>query len=66
MADEAELSFRKVEALGAAALLRIEAGDFAGAAQLYGRAVELTEEGSLERSVYEMRMAETLARAEAR
>lgn len=66
VADEAELSFRRIEGLSAAALLRIEAGDFAGAAELFGRAVELTEEGSPERSVFEMRMAEALSRAEAR
>lgn len=66
VADEAELDFRKTEALTAAALLRFEGGDYAGAAELYGRAVELTEEGSLERSIFEMRMAEAVARAEAK
>ncbi len=66
VADGAELGFRRAEALTSAATLRAQAGDFAGAADLYGRAVELTEEGSLERSIYEMRRAEALARAEAR
>lgn len=65
VADQANLPFRRIEALSAAALLRSEAGDFAGAAELYARAVRLSDEGSLERSMYEMRMAEAQARAEA-
>jgi predicted negative regulator of RcsB-dependent stress response len=66
IADEAELPFRQTEALTSAALLRSQAGDFAGAAELFGRAAALAEEGSLERSIYEMRQAEAQAKAAAK
>lgn len=66
VAEESELSFRQTEALTSAALLRSQAGDFPGAAELYGRAAALAEEGSLERSIYEMRQAEAQAKAAAK
>lgn len=66
VADQAELGFQKQEALANAALLREEANDFAGAAELYARLAEEAPEGSLERSVFEMRRAEAAARAAAR
>lgn len=65
IADAAELPFQRVEALGAAAALRAQSGDPAGAAELYRRAVALTEEGTTERTVYEMRLAEAEAAAAA-
>jgi predicted negative regulator of RcsB-dependent stress response len=64
VADTAEMPFRRAEALAGAALLRMQAQDFAGAAELYRRLVEMNEEGGLERSLYEMRLAEAEAQAE--
>lgn len=66
LADGAELQYQREEALQSAAVLREQAGDFAGAAELYRRLVELSEEGSLPRSIYEMRLAEVTARAGAK
>lgn len=63
VADEAELRYAKVEALSTAATLREQAGDFAGAAELYGRTAALFEEGDADRSFFEMRRAEAEARA---
>lgn len=63
VADAAEMEFQRVEALAAAARLRTETGDHAGAAELYARAVELSEAGSTDRTLYEMRRAEAEARA---
>lgn len=65
VADESELTFRQTEALTAAAALRMQTDDFAGAAELFGRAAALSEEGSLERSIFEMRQAEAQARVAA-
>ena len=58
VADGARLQFYQEEALSNAALLRQQAGDYTGAAELWRRLVELTEEGSIQRSIYEMRLAE--------
>jgi predicted negative regulator of RcsB-dependent stress response len=66
VADEADLKMYQVQALQNAAMLRGEKGDFAGAAELYGRLVELMEEGSMDRQLYEMRLAEAEARAAAK
>lgn len=63
VADAAELEYQREEALSRAALLRQEAGDHAGAAELFRRLVGMAEEGSFERSVYEMRLAEAEGRA---
>jgi predicted negative regulator of RcsB-dependent stress response len=65
IADESDLVFRQQEALVGAALLRQQANDWAGAAELYRRLVETTEEGTPERSVFEMRLAEAEAQAQA-
>ncbi|HEX2204376.1 MAG TPA: tetratricopeptide repeat protein [Longimicrobium sp.] len=62
-ADGAELLHQRVEALSEAALLREQAGDWRGAVELYRRMSEDTEEGSLERSVLELRIAEAEAKA---
>jgi predicted negative regulator of RcsB-dependent stress response len=61
--DQAEMSFRQMEALMAAATLREEAGNHAGAAELYGRLAAMSEVGSMDRSVFEMRRAEATALA---
>lgn len=66
IADAAELPYQQAEALASAALLRSQAGDNAGAAELYARAAELSEEGSPDRAVYEMRRAEAEAAAATR
>ena len=66
VADEAELEMYQVQALQNAAILRSEKGDFAGSAELYRRLVEMQEEGSLDRQLYEMRLAEAEARAAAK
>ncbi|MEX2583554.1 MAG: tetratricopeptide repeat protein [Gemmatimonadota bacterium] len=65
VADEADLSFRQQEGLMGAALLRQQAGDWAGAAELYRRLLETAEEGSMQRSMFEMRLAEAEAQAQA-
>lgn len=66
VADEATLDFHRKEALATAATLREQKGDWAGAAQQYQRLITATEEGSMERSLYEMRLAEAQAHAAAR
>jgi tetratricopeptide (TPR) repeat protein len=64
VANEAEMTFRQQEALNAAAALREEAGNLAGAAELYGRLAQMSEPGSMDRAVFEMRQAEVQAQAE--
>jgi len=63
VAEKAELKLHQAEALENAATLRAEAGNAAGAAELYRRLVGMYEEGSFERQLYEMRLAEVEARA---
>jgi len=63
VADAAELEYLQEAALGEAAILRQQGGDFAGAAELFRRLRDMTEEGSFERSLYEMRLAEAEGRA---
>jgi predicted negative regulator of RcsB-dependent stress response len=63
VADQATMTFRQQEALNAAAALREEAGNLAGAADLYGRLAEMSEPGSMDRAVFEMRQAEASAQA---
>jgi predicted negative regulator of RcsB-dependent stress response len=66
IADETDDDFRRQEALMGAALLRMQANDNAGAAELFRRLVDLTEPGSSERALYEMRLAEAEALVEAK
>lgn len=63
VANEADVPYFQEEALTSAALLRQQAGEHAGAAELWRRLVEMSEEGSLQRSIYEMRLAEAEGRA---
>ncbi|HUF12208.1 MAG TPA: tetratricopeptide repeat protein [Longimicrobiales bacterium] len=58
VAADAALDFQQREALEDAARIRAERGDAAGAIELYDRLIALTEEGSAERDVYEMRRTE--------
>jgi predicted negative regulator of RcsB-dependent stress response len=66
VADNARLEYHRQEALMSAATLREQTGDLAGAAELYRRLRDTAEEGSMQRSFYEMRLAEAEARAQAR
>ncbi len=63
VADQAGSPFRRQEGLMGAALLRSQAGDHAGAAELYGRLVAMQEAGSPEQALFEMRQAEERALA---
>ena len=63
VADEAELSFRIIAALEAAAQLHARSGNHAGSAELYQRLADMAPEGSPERQLYEMRLAEQEALA---
>jgi predicted negative regulator of RcsB-dependent stress response len=62
VAEEADLTFRRVAALEAMAQLQSRNGDFAGAAATYTRLAEMSEEGTPERQIYEMRLAEARAK----
>jgi predicted negative regulator of RcsB-dependent stress response len=66
VADEAEMEMYQVQGLQNAAILRSDRGDFAGAAELYRRLVDMLDEGSVDRQLYEMRLAEAEARAAAK
>jgi len=63
VADGADLVFQKQLALDAAARLRFEKGDAAGAVQLYDRILSIIPSTSPDRAVYELRRAEAAARA---
>lgn len=65
VADESSIPFRQEEALQTAALLREQSGDLTGAAELYQRLLDMAEEGSIDRAIYEMRLAEVQAAASA-
>ncbi|HEX7118736.1 MAG TPA: tetratricopeptide repeat protein [Longimicrobiales bacterium] len=64
IADRARYDYERKDALDAAARIRMERGDAAGAAQLYERLVELSDEGSGDRAVFELRLAEARTRAQ--
>ncbi len=61
IANRSDLDFEVRDALAAAARLRTERGDGAGALELYQRAIEDLEEGDPERGLYEMRIEEIRA-----
>jgi hypothetical protein len=61
VASRSDLDFQVRNALAAAARLRSERGDVAGAIQLFEQALEGLEEESPERGLYEMRIAELRA-----
>ena len=61
VAEDAELEFQQREALEDAARIRVERGDRAGAVDIYDQLIGLTEEGSPDRDVYEMRRSEIMA-----
>lgn len=64
-ADRAALEYQRNEALNEAALVREQANDWRGAAELYRRMLQDAEKGSLDESVLQMRLAEAEARASA-
>lgn len=57
-AESTKLPFQRQEALNQAALLQEGAGNWQGAADLYREILKDTEEGTMDRSVIEMRLAE--------
>jgi predicted negative regulator of RcsB-dependent stress response len=63
VASGARYDYQKVTALDNAARVRLERGNPTGAAELYGRILDLLPPGSQDRAVYEMRRAEALATA---
>lgn len=66
VADGSAPGFLRDEALRNAAMLREQAGEYRESAELYRRLVQSAEEGSFERTFYEMRLAEAEGRARTR
>lgn len=64
IADDARYNYERMEALEAAARIRMDRGDAAGASQLYDRLVSLAADGSADKAIYQMRLAEAKARAQ--
>jgi len=65
IADGAEFPFQRLDALDAAARIRLDRGDFAGAVALYDRILGMLPEDAPDRTIYEMRRAEAQTRATA-
>ena len=65
VADQARFPFQRQDALYAAARIRQDRGDYAGAVALYDRLLGLLPADAPERTIFEMRRAEAAARAEA-
>ncbi|HEX7090213.1 MAG TPA: tetratricopeptide repeat protein [Longimicrobiales bacterium] len=63
IADQARFPFQRHDALYAAARIRQDRGDYAGAVALYDRLLGLLPADAPERGIYEMRRAEAAARA---
>jgi predicted negative regulator of RcsB-dependent stress response len=61
LADQAPTSIERQEALQQAARIRMERGDAAAAAELYQRLVDSAAQGTAERALFEMRLAEARA-----
>jgi len=65
VADRARFDFQRIEALDKAARLRIQAGNPAGAVELYQRAIDMIPmERAADRSLFMMRQAEAQALAQ--
>lgn len=62
VADRAELPFQVEDALSAAARIRVQREDYAGAEALYERLIETMDANDPSRGIYEMRLAEIAAR----
>jgi predicted negative regulator of RcsB-dependent stress response len=65
LGDDARMPFQRREALVAAARLRLDAGNIRGAEQLYEKLLGTLPDTVPERQVYEMRLAEIKAKANA-
>jgi hypothetical protein len=63
LADDAKLLYQKQDALSQAALLREQANDWKGAAELYRRILDTTEKGTADRVSVQMHLAEAEAHA---
>lgn len=63
IADRAQLAHQKRDALAAAARIRMDRGDAAGAAQLYERILESLSVTNPDRAIYEVRLGEARALA---
>lgn len=64
IAERARLDYERRDALDHAARLRLDAGNPAGAAELYDRLVKMMPENSEDRAFYEMRREEAMTIAE--
>jgi predicted negative regulator of RcsB-dependent stress response len=62
ISNTAELTFQIREALGGAARIRSNLGDFSGAAELFEEVLEAMETSDPDRNYWEMRLAEASAR----
>jgi predicted negative regulator of RcsB-dependent stress response len=58
VARDARFDFERRQALESAASLREQTGDYAGAAEVYRQLVGMAEEGTMDRALFEMRLAE--------
>ncbi len=65
IANTTDLNFQVQEALGEAARLRTEDGDYAGAADLYREVLDALDDGDPQRGFWEMRLGEATARSRA-
>ncbi len=63
LADRTDLQYVKEDALTQAAVLREQANDWRGAAELYQKVAEGMEKGSPDRAIVEMHLAEARAHA---
>jgi predicted negative regulator of RcsB-dependent stress response len=61
-AGTARMDFQRAEALNQAAILQEGASNWQGAAELYREMLKDTKEGTMDRSIIEMRLAETEAK----
>jgi predicted negative regulator of RcsB-dependent stress response len=63
VAKGTKLAYLKQDALGQAAALREQAGDWKGAVELYQQAIATTEENTSDRALLELRLSEAQAHA---
>ena len=63
VAKGTKLAYLKQDALGQAAALREQAGDWKGAVELYQQAIATTEENTSDRAILQLRLSEAQAHA---
>lgn len=61
IADQSELAFQRIQALEDAARIRMNSGNYAGAAELYQRLLDDEEHSTEQQGLYEMRLGEARA-----